>query len=1763
MAIFAPIAGADVVITELMYHTASDIDGEEFIEILNTGASPVDISDWCFSGISFCFPASTTIADGQYMVIARDAAQFTATYGGTADFEWASVPPTGLDNGGERIALHNDDPVPLVMDEVTFDDEGLWPILPDGLSPTVSLEVIDPDQDNAIPRNWHASSVTLGTPGAVNSVDAAGLPPWIDDLQHTQDVAPGAPLQVTATILDATSTELYYQLDFSGSETQVTLLDDGASGDGAAGDDVYGAVIPGQPVGTLIRYRIATTGPTGAMDHPRDDDTVTYTGTAVIDPALTSALPILQWFITPQDYQELFDHKDTDITEPCVLFFDGQIYDGVEVRMRGQSSRAWPKPPWKFFFPQGHHFKAPDLIDRAVDTFNLQSNYSDKSYMREILAWESFRDAGSPFSEIFSMRVEMNGTFFGLFSWLEAADNGWLKRNELDTAGSFYKAFDDLRERRTPLELEDWYEKQTRLFEDYTDLYDLTRDLTQLSVEQMVPFLYDNIDIPSMLNYIAVHTLLHSNDHVKKNYFIYRDTEGTQRWELTPWDLDLTFGRNWIEGNLLIDTIWADEDSLPGYPAVVSPSHPLFGSSEHQKVNGVWNRLIDRVLLYDDTLREMYFRRLRSVMDFLLIDGRYESRIDELIPLIAPEADLDRQIWQDWGEVQDLTAAVNVLKNDYLAMRRVHLYTTHSICDIPPAQSALPRVVINEIMYQPPGGVGGADDEYVELYNTLIDQAVDISGWRLDGVALTFPPGTVIPAGGYLLVVKKDPQFRAVYGGGKYIAADYTGSLSDLGESLTLRNEFGAVISSVIFDNVTPWPVSAAGGGTSLELIDSSRDTARVANWAASDTAPTPGAQNSVVGTIQDLPPIYVNEVLPDNASINTDGMSEFDPWIEIYNASSATIDIGSGPGGLGMYLSNDLGNPTMWAIPETNLCGGCWVLFWADGQEVQGADHTNFVLSPVNGSVGLFAANGTLVDYTNYESVATDFSVGRFPDAGSDQRVFSIVTPQAANDVPPARLILNEYNAVSSSNYLDNLNQDTHWGRIQGNGGDWFELVVTGDPLDVRGWQLEITNDTGGLGETTQTLIFTNDPELADLRAGTVLTISEERGDDLTFDPANGDWWINVQAANSASGSYITAQDFEVSNTNWQLTIKDNLDEIEFGPAGEGIQPLSGIGSDEIFKLEEDPGPFVTPISDYNDGTSSSFGAPNIYAAGTMTQDFSALRAIGIQGECTVPDVDVDGVCDLLDNCPGDPNTDQSDVDGDGIGDVCDSCPNDAENDADSDGICGDLDNCAGIANSTQDDMEPDGVGDLCDNCPAVANPGQEDMDNDGLGDACDSCPDDLLNDPEGDGVCNSSDNCPAVINPTQLDSDADGLGDACDPCPFDPDDDFDFDSACADVDNCPLIPNPNQANSDGDSFGDVCDNCPTDTNESQLDTDGDAMGDACDDDDDDDGVLDLSDNCELVSNSDQTDTDINGVGDACDDDDDNDGVLDDDDNCPKTDNFDQIDTDLDGVGDACDCAINLASIGEDPQQLGPSLLMDRNGAVIDLSWIRGQSSPVSNVYRGTFTTSAAWSNNETCFSGGLIATTVSDGADPPPDSGYYYLVSGQSICSEGPAGRSSAGDDVYPAVACGSPTGDDDGDTVDDLEDNCPSIGNATQDDADKDFFGDPCDNCSNDANPGQEDLDGDGMGDPCDPDADGDGITDDVIDNCVGIHNPSQDDNDGDGLGDACDSCTDSDGDGLGDPGFSQNSCQSDPVRHGCRRSGGCLRRLPQRHSQRHRR
>lgn len=213
------------------------------------------------------------------------------------------------------------------------------------------------------------------------------------------------------------------------------------------------------------------------------------------------------------------------------------------------------------------------------------------------------------------------------------------------------------------------------------------------------------------------------------------------------------------------------------------------------------------------------------------------------------------------------------------------------------------------------------------------------------------------------------------------------------------------------------------------------------------------------------------------------------------------------------------------------------------------------------------------------------------------------------------ASVILNEYNAVSGTEYLNGGTaeadedggraSDIYFGRIPGNGGDWFELVVVTDHLDMRNWKLDIF-ENGALDET---LDLTNNSIWSDLRSGTIITVSEDVPSDISYNPAAGDWWINVQANDNADGKYIEASNFVVSSTIWQLRIRNATGAVVFGPAGEGISPQTGIGSTEIFRLEAEPSASITANStDYDDGADfSTFGAPNRWGV----QDFSQLHTV------------------------------------------------------------------------------------------------------------------------------------------------------------------------------------------------------------------------------------------------------------------------------------------------------------------------------------------------------------------------------------------------------------------------------------------------------------------------------------------------------------------------------------------------------------------------
>jgi hypothetical protein len=134
------------------------------------------------------------------------------------------------------------------------------------------------------------------------------------------------------------------------------------------------------------------------------------------------------------------------------------------------------------------------------------------------------------------------------------------------------------------------------------------------------------------------------------------------------------------------------------------------------------------------------------------------------------------------------------------------------------AAEAAAKVVINEVHYHP------ADDartgELVELLNHGVADA-DLTGWvLLGGVDYAFPAGTVLPAGGFLVVAADPAETRARYGlDASLVKGPFSGALDNDGDRLELWTADGDLMSFVDYGDSDPWPETPDGLGPSLERI--------------------------------------------------------------------------------------------------------------------------------------------------------------------------------------------------------------------------------------------------------------------------------------------------------------------------------------------------------------------------------------------------------------------------------------------------------------------------------------------------------------------------------------------------------------------------------------------------------------------------------------------------------------------------------------------------------------------------------------------------------------------------------------------------------------------------------------------------------------------------------------------------------------------------------------------------------------------------------
>ncbi len=196
---------------------------------------------------------------------------------------------------------------------------------------------------------------------------------------------------------------------------------------------------------------------------------------------------------------------------------------------------------------------------------------------------------------------------------------------------------------------------------------------------------------------------------------------------------------------------------------------------------------------------------------------------------------------------------------------------------------------VTEVMHNPPAG---SDFEFIELHNTSDTVTLQLAGANFtSGVNYTFPSGTNIPPGGYLLVIKyaNAATFRAQYGlsASVPVVGPYSGSFANEGEELTFKTGAGgAEIFSFTYGDGRGWPVATDGAGHSLVPLNPAAPGQATGaldypgNWRASTRI------GGSPGQADPLPPavtIRLNEITA-HTDINDPNYPEYDSndWIEL-----------------------------------------------------------------------------------------------------------------------------------------------------------------------------------------------------------------------------------------------------------------------------------------------------------------------------------------------------------------------------------------------------------------------------------------------------------------------------------------------------------------------------------------------------------------------------------------------------------------------------------------------------------------------------------------------------------------------------------------------------------------------------------------------------------------------------------------------------------------------------------------------------------------
>ena len=244
-------------------------------------------------------------------------------------------------------------------------------------------------------------------------------------------------------------------------------------------------------------------------------------------------------------WDSLVAYKPLDLYLRGDVTIDGVLYPNVGIKFKGNSSYSNPsnKKPFKIDL---NEYVAGQDID-GIKKFNLNNGFKDPSFMREKVALDFYNQQGLAAPRCSYARVYLNGTYWGLYMFVEEANKTFLDDRFGNKQGNMFKGdpMGDLKWiNSTPSSYYTKYELHTNeTVNDWTDLVNLIDNINNSGTN-----FYDSLEVALntstfIRHWAAMNLFVNLDSYIGSghNYFIYHDTL-SNKFEWVSWDANESFG---------------------------------------------------------------------------------------------------------------------------------------------------------------------------------------------------------------------------------------------------------------------------------------------------------------------------------------------------------------------------------------------------------------------------------------------------------------------------------------------------------------------------------------------------------------------------------------------------------------------------------------------------------------------------------------------------------------------------------------------------------------------------------------------------------------------------------------------------------------------------------------------------------------------------------------------------------------------------------------------------------------------------------------------------------------------------------------------------------------------------------------------------------------------------------------------------------------------------------------------------------------------